>query len=145
MHPVLNMKLCRVSLKYKARYPEEKFFKQRGLIFHKGIDFTPKWGHKNKTFYLRAPVSGIVEAGGYSPSWGFHCIISSKESDKPAKHILAHMAKVFVNPGKYVRKGQTIGIMGDSGWSKGKHLHYEVRKPNKNKVWISVDPKEYLT
>ncbi|HUT22514.1 MAG TPA: peptidoglycan DD-metalloendopeptidase family protein [Candidatus Bipolaricaulota bacterium] len=39
----------------------------------------------------------------------------------------AHMSKFFVSNGQYVEKGQTLGMMGTTGWSTGTHLHFEVR------------------
>ncbi len=42
----------------------------------------------------------------------------------------AHMNKVFVKIGDIVKKGQRIGLSGNSGRSSGAHLHYEVRFAN---------------
>lgn len=152
LHPVSNKRLCRISLKfgvkyYSAKVREANRLKRLGLFGkkHKGIDITPKWGYKSKTYYLVAPVSGRVKTSGYHRGWGYHCKIDSGESDKPACHILAHMEKVFVKPGQYVKKGQKIGIMGNSGFSTAKHLHFEVRKPNASGKWVSVNPASYLT
>lgn len=52
-----------------------------------------------------------------------------------------HLAfnSVKVNVGDKVRKGQTLGYMGDTGNAFGKHLHFEVLKDN-----IKIDPTYYL-
>jgi len=42
----------------------------------------------------------------------------------------AHMNKVYVKIGDVVKKGQIIGLSGNSGRSSGPHLHYEVRFAN---------------
>lgn len=45
----------------------------------------------------------------------------------------AHLKKdgVVVNEGDYVEEGQLIGYSGNTGYSQGPHLHFEVHKPKK--------------
>lgn len=53
----------------------------------------------------------------------------------------AHLAKgsVRVKVGQVVPQGHTIGIMGNTGYSFGRHLHFEVIKNG-----VRVNPKPYL-
>lgn len=54
--------------------------------------------------------------------------------------LYAHLSSVNVKVGQYVKQGQKIGYMGESGRTFGKHLHYEVRTPND----VRIDPAPYL-
>lgn len=54
--------------------------------------------------------------------------------------LYAHMERgLKVKNGQYVKKGQIIGYMGNSGNSYGGHLHFEVRKNG-----VLIDPSSYL-
>jgi murein DD-endopeptidase MepM/ murein hydrolase activator NlpD len=60
----------------------------------------------------------------------------------------AHLLKILVQPGQQVRRGQIIGLLGDSGRSTGPHLHYGVdyfNKPVNPWFYYSNDlsPQEY--
>lgn len=56
--------------------------------------------------------------------------------------LYAHMAynTVKVKVGDKVRKGQVLGYMGNTGYSFGGHLHWEVRTPSD----VKIDPTPYL-
>ena len=60
----------------------------------------------------------------------------------------AHLNKILVHKGQKIKRGQTIGMIGNSGKSTGPHLHYEVRfmrKPLNPYYFFSDDltPEEY--
>lgn len=44
------------------------------------------------------------------------------------QHGLLHTSKYLVNNGVFVRKGQPVAVMGDTGFAQGKHLHWAVKK-----------------
>ena len=54
--------------------------------------------------------------------------------------LYAHMQKgLLVKNGEYVKKGQVLGYMGNSGNANGAHLHFEVWKDG-----VRINPSEYL-
>lgn len=55
-------------------------------------------------------------------------------------HLLKGLA---VKKGQTVAKGQVLGYMGNSGYSMGQHLHFELRKGGNSKSY-AVDPLNYL-
>lgn len=58
--------------------------------------------------------------------------------------IYGHLLKgLVVKKGQQVRKGQLLGYMGNSGYSNGQHLHFELRAGSNTKS-SSIDPLSYL-
>jgi murein DD-endopeptidase MepM/ murein hydrolase activator NlpD len=53
--------------------------------------------------------------------------------------LYAHQKAFGVKPGDRVTKGQPIGLIGDTGYATGPHLHFEVRIDG-----APVDPAPYL-
>jgi hypothetical protein len=54
-------------------------------------------------------------------------------------HYYCHLASRAVKYGDKIKKGQRIGIMGNTGYSFGAHLHFEVRRNNK-----AINAADYL-
>jgi len=51
----------------------------------------------------------------------------------------AHLAKVLVEEGDIVKKGMSIGLVGNTGNSTGPHLHFEILDNGS-----AVDPEEFI-
>lgn len=115
-------------------------FKQIGkhwktLGFHTGIDFTG-----DSTIY--ATCDGIVDTIAYSNSYGNYIIIKEKNIDR--YHYFCHLARILVKRGQIVNRLSVLGIMGNTGNSTGKHLHYEIRKQKGNLVESNlINPADY--
>jgi murein DD-endopeptidase MepM/ murein hydrolase activator NlpD len=52
--------------------------------------------------------------------------------------LYAHMSVIAVRPGQRVKRGEVIGLVGNTGTSVAPHLHYEVKKNGEN-----VNPAHY--
>ena len=54
--------------------------------------------------------------------------------------LYAHGSKILVDEGQEVKKGESIMLIGSTGWSTGPHLHFEVRVDGQ-----TLDPLPYIT
>ena len=99
--------------------------------FHEGIDISGDFGTP-----VLATAQGKVKMARYYGSFG---LVVEIEHDNGMTTLFAHLAKAYVKPGEEVRRGQKIGLMGNTGMSTGPHLHYEVRINDQ-----PVNPKPYL-
>ena len=86
---------------------------------HKGIDFAGKIGTE---LYAVAP--GRVISAGDRTGYG-----TTVEIDHGLGFttLYAHLSKVLVSRGDWIRPGTVVGLGGSSGRSTGPHLHYEIR------------------
>lgn len=74
---------------------------------------------------IRAATSGTVTLAGGDAccSYGLHVIIMSPTG---IETLYGHLSSIAVTQGETVSQGQTLGIIGDTGYSTGTHLHFEV-------------------
>ncbi len=89
------------------------------LLGHNGIDFLTPPGTP-----LRATDAGTVLAAGYEPGGLGHFVLLSHTW---GESLYAHMDRIAVSPGQALRRGQRIGVSGNSGGSTGPHLHFAIR------------------
>ena len=91
-------------------------------IQHNGIDFAAKTGTA-----VPAGADGVVTKIGRNGGYGKYIKIKHNETYSTAYgHLDAFNPELRV--GSYVKKGEIIGYVGNTGRSTGPHLHYEVVK-----------------
>ena len=66
----------------------------------------------------------MVEWAGWKTGYG-NCYIVNHGNG--VKTLYAHLSKYFAKQGQQVARGETLGMMGSTGWSTGPHIHFEVR------------------
>lgn len=112
-------------------------FKRKGnwmAGWHTGIDLV---GDEK----IYATCDGEVVRTGYDKSYGNFIVV--KDSATGKYHWFCHLSKINVIKGTKVSRTSKIGVMGSTGNSTGKHLHFEIRNVN-NKYGDVSDPAEYM-
>ncbi len=84
---------------------------------HLGTDFAVVVGTP-----VVAPADGVIKSAGESGgSSGVYVILDTGD----AIHKFFHLSQIKAKPGQKVKKGETIALSGNSGYSTGPHLHWE--------------------
>ena len=137
IQPIRNIQLDRISSYFGYRV--DPFYKVKK--FHEGVDFAAP---KGTPVHVTGDGRVIVERrslGGYGNEImvdnGFGYVT-----------LYAHLSAFKVKKGQLVKRGQVIGLVGNTGKSTGPHLHYEVRKDGKainpiNFFFNDLTPAEY--
>ncbi|RLB33908.1 MAG: peptidase M24, partial [Deltaproteobacteria bacterium] len=86
--------------------------------FHKGIDISTRMKAP-----IVAPANGIVTRIAWDHGYGRILTLTHGHGIVTR---YAHLSKVLVKKGQYVKRGETIALVGNTGRSTGPHLHYEV-------------------
>jgi len=120
--------------------------------FHSGLDFA---GRKGSPIYVTA--DGVVVYAYEHNLLGNTIVIAHNrvrtDSDGNRTTVpgvfrteYGHLEKMLVKKGEWVRRGQQIGTMGNTGRSTGPHLHYAVRYQDWRRLRHRgyVDPEKFL-
>lgn len=99
--------------------------------YHSGIDIAGSIGDP-----VYAAMSGVVTSAEQMGARGKYIII---RHDNGLETWYMHLNGMMVSPGDKVRKGEQIGMLGNTGRSTGPHLHFQVVKQNK-----PVNPLNYV-
>ncbi len=103
--------------------------------WHTGIDLVCD----NDTIY--ATCDGVVTRTGYDKSYGNFIVVKNDADGK--YHWYCHLSKINVSVNQKVSRVSKIGIMGSTGNSTGKHLHFEIRNTS-NKYADNSNPADYM-
>ncbi len=99
--------------------------------FHPGVDIVTRVGSS-----IVSTADGIVLYASRRGSYGNTVVVDHKYG---MMTLYGHLKGFNVRPGKRVKRGDVIGYVGNTGRSRGPHLHYE--------VWVAdrtVQPLDYI-
>ncbi|HET7266132.1 MAG TPA: M23 family metallopeptidase [bacterium] len=102
-----------------------------GREFHTGMDIATRYGSP-----VVAACAGLVRFVGWKSGYGRIVVL---DHDGGIETAYSHLSAALVSPGQRVTQGQLIGRIGNSGWSTGPHLFFEVRRNG-----VPLDPARYL-
>lgn len=98
---------------------------------HAGMDIGNDHGEP-----IYAADGGVVISAGWISGYGKTVII---EHNSTYSTLYAHASEILVGEGQVVRKGQAIARVGETGYTTGPNLHFEVRVNGS-----PTDPRGYL-
>ena len=87
---------------------------------HVGTDFRAAMGTQ-----VQSCSSGNILSIGRLEDYGKYIIIEHRNG---YTSLYGHLNKILVQKGQMVQEGQIIGESGNTGYSTGPHLHFEIRK-----------------
>lgn len=111
------------NLPFDGKFRVTNPYKAKGNYkagYHTGIDLV---GDSNKTIY--SVCDGTVIMAKYYGEYGN--TIKIKDSNTGKIFLFAHLSRFYVKVGQTVSRLTRIGYMGNTGNSRGVHLHIEVR------------------
>lgn len=85
---------------------------------HKGVDYFARTGTP-----VMASADGVITMAKKNGSMGLTVEVNHGNGFKTR---YAHLARLHVKRGKRIKRGEILGVVGNTGRSTGPHLHYEV-------------------
>lgn len=97
-----------------------------GPFGHTGIDLRTKFADSANPFreVYAANDAVVLHTNYYKSGYGTHIWLEHPDG---CFTIYGHLSQIICKQGATVKKGERIGISGNSGSSTGSHLHWEVR------------------
>lgn len=93
--------------------------------YHKGIDIGD-WGIFGSNIYATKGGTVIIAEDWYIPGYSYGKYVTVDHGGGYTS-TYAHMDTVNVYVGQVVEKGDVLGTVGNTGFSTGPHLHFEIR------------------
>lgn len=132
---------------YTLRFSRQKPLKSGRITSHFGYRIHPI--HGNTTFHYGIDIAaasgtrvscfaeGTVAETGYSAVFGNYVLV--RHADGFSTYY-AHLKSVAVKKGDKAKVGGKLGTVGNTGWSTGPHLHFEIRRNG-----LRLDPLRYVS
>jgi murein DD-endopeptidase MepM/ murein hydrolase activator NlpD len=109
------LRFSRITSGYKMRFhPILQTWKA-----HKGIDYAAPTGTPVHTVG-----KGVIRTAGFLNGLGNVVFVDHGNAQTT---VYAHLSAIKVKVGQSVEQGELIGLVGETGWATGPHLHFEFR------------------
>lgn len=137
------------NFKITSKFGPRNFKNEKGEIvrqMHNGIDLISITNDKN----IYCPVAGICtlaykdydEKQKYlqKNTGGIYCVIKSEIAGNVFYFRFLHLEKLLIEKNQKLKEGEIIGIYGNTGLSRGEHLHFEMYDAN----WNVLNPENFI-
>jgi len=94
---------------------------------HRGIDVANSTGTP-----IYASADGVVQKAGWN-NGGYGNLVEIRHADGSMTRY-GHNSRILVQVGQQVRQGETVALMGSTGFSTGPHTHFEIHAAGKGAV-----------
>lgn len=111
-----------------------------GYPGHTGMDISARVSNRTLVAAKSGKIIKVVRGKGNTYPWSYdygNYVVIDHGKGESTRY--AHLASVNVSVGQFVKQGQKIGVAGNTGYSTGPHLHFEVRINGKAR-----DPRNYI-
>lgn len=130
-----------MNICFKGKFKVTSGYRLPERPAHYGIDLV---GLSDKTVY--APCDGVIGSSTIvtdkaNKTWEWGNYVRLDTSDGKYSIFLCHLASRAVVKGQKVKKGDKLGVMGNTGKSSGAHTHFEVRKKGTS---VRVNPADFI-
>lgn len=124
--------------KYKMTSPYGQRTLNGKSEFHSGVDLVGDGTKAICSVCDGTVIRSRIVTDKSNATWQWGNYVAVEASDGTVIYY-CHMDSRAVKVGDKVKKGQRLGIMGNTGYSFGAHLHFEVRRNNK-----AINAADYL-
>jgi murein DD-endopeptidase MepM/ murein hydrolase activator NlpD len=97
---------------------------------HQGVDYAAPTGTR-----VRAVGDAVVEFAGVKGGYGNVVIL---RHNGQYSTLYGHLSRIHVRRGARVAQNDTIGLVGQTGWATGPHLHYEFKVAGQARNPLSI-------